>query len=464
MDVSTKYFQLVKALKSDPIIANKKSGITLKFSKGYTNRNTFPRAVVKELIKYKLLKRLSKKHKLSSRAYKKDSPEAKLIKEQRKAYNDYLNSSCQIKFSILSRPSKKVRDSLKLVYVKGMGPVPVCEDVYISWDKDPEQLKKLVHKTLLAQLECITNDTWKATQEYRANELLPLNLEAIRREATEAFREGENLAPKQKDKDNYVGIEIECVSKINSRTIVEMFIKKSPLLHKYVRVGSDGSIRAEEGFPYGYEFRIMCKQTEVPKVMNRFFEVLKGNIKVNSSCGLHVHLDMRNRNYGKSFERLFTALPLLSSMVPRSRRSNSYCKINTDKDGWKNPRSDRYLALNPTSYERHRTLEVRLHSATANANKVINWVRLLTQIIDAPLSEAEEPKRTLSSLSTFFNKYSLPADLRNYITRRISKFGKTDTLSIPKELESLFPPREAAIEDTDTVEDEVELMLSASGT
>lgn len=463
MDVSTKYFQLVKALKSDPIIANKQSGITLKFSKGYNNRNSFPRAVVKELIKYQMLKRLSKKHKLAKRAYKKDSPEAKLLKEQREAYRDYLNSNCSVRFSILSLPSNKVRDSLKLVQVKSKEPVLISEEVSIGWNKDPKELKSSIRKTLLTQLERISNETWKATKELRANELLPLNLESIRNEAREAFNEGENLAPKQKDKDNYVGIEIECVSKINSRAIVDRFIKKSPLLHKYVRVGSDGSIRAEEGFPYQYEFRIMCKQTEVPKVMKRFFEVLKGDIKVNSSCGLHVHLDMRNRNYGKSFGRLFTALPLLASMVPRSRRSNSYCKINTDKDGWKNPRSDRYLALNPTSYERHRTLEVRLHSATANANKVINWVRLLTQIIDAPLSEAEEPKRTLSSLSTFFNKYSLPADLRNYITRRISKFGKTDTLSIPKELEALFPLRETAIEDTDTVEEEAEFM-SASGT
>lgn len=267
-----------------------------------------------------------------------------------------------------------------------------------------------------------------------------------------------SLKPESTAKDNYVGIEIECASSKDTDDMIEHIALTRPSLSKYVRVGSDGSIRTEEKFPYAIEFRLMVKEQDKDRIIKEFIEVTKGLLKVNNSCGLHVHIDMRNRNYGRSFEQLYVAMPILMSMVPSSRRSNTYCKENTNKKGWSSGRSDRYEVLNTTSFRKYKTLEVRVHSATTSAYKIINWIDLLLCVVDKkfevqltsdgkPDKVTAAPDRQIRSLIRFFDRFSVPANLRNYVVRRIAKFGKTESLIVPKELTAAVPVNATANEE-----------------
>lgn len=268
-------------------------------------------------------------------------------------------------------------------------------------------------------------------------------------EAMEALSEGGSFSPKRDDTSKYVGVEIECLSKINFDEMRDVIATEAPSLSKYLKLGEDGSIRTEEGYNNAIEFRFLMKDSEKEKVLNLFQKAVGPYIKVNDSCGLHVHLDMRSRPYARSFERLVDVTPILMSMVPKSRRENSYCLVNKNKKEHAltgRASVGRYRVINPQSYGKYKTLEVRVHSATKNASKIINWINLLTLIVDKEFTfnteskkGLKEPKRRITNLISFFTRYEVPANLRNYITMRIAKFGRFKELLIPKELEALLP-------------------------
>ena len=268
-------------------------------------------------------------------------------------------------------------------------------------------------------------------------------------EAMEALEENGSITPNRNDTGRYVGVEIECASKLNFTDMRDLIARKAPSLSKYLRLGEDGSIRTEEGFSVPIEFRFLMKEQEKDKVLTLFQKVVGPYIKVNDSCGLHVHLDMRSRKYERSFERLVDVTPILMSMVPKSRRENQYCLINKNKkEHAMSGRNSvgRYRVVNPQSYNKYKTLEVRVHSATKNASKIIAWINLLTLIIDKEFVVDEvtkkglkEPKRRITNLISFFTRYEVPAALRNYVTMRIAKFGRFKELSVPKELETVIP-------------------------
>lgn len=260
----------------------------------------------------------------------------------------------------------------------------------------------------------------------------------------------ESLRPSSSDKSSYIGIEIECASAMNVTDMIEHIAHTKLSLAKYVRVGSDGSIRTEEKFPHPIEFRLMVKENEKDKIVKEFLEATKGLLKVNNSCGLHVHLDMRNRNYAASFEQLYTAMPILMSMVPNSRRTNTFCKENKEKQGWRDAGGERYQVLNPTSFRKYKTLEIRVHSATTSAFKIIQWIDLLLCVVDRKFDSPSldladkkklnlKPERQIRSLLSFFNKFDVSATLRNYVVRRIAKFGKSEALIVPRELIEAIP-------------------------
>lgn len=174
------------------------------------------------------------------------------------------------------------------------------------------------------------------------------------------------------DTSEYVGIEIECV--------VPLHANMQALLPfaKWVDVGSDGSIRHNDNED-GKEIRVCVKREEMRTVIPGIMDALnKLGATVNKSCGLHVHLDQRhNDEPGKTFQNLVRSLGLLYTVVPKSRRENTYCKRNRRTAFASN---DRYKAINSLAYQRYRTLEIRLFGGTLNAEKVLNWVETLEAI------------------------------------------------------------------------------------
>ena len=119
------------------------------------------------------------------------------------------------------------------------------------------------------------------------------------------------------------------------------------------------------------------------------------DMKVNGSCGLHVHIDAAGfsmetwRNLALSYKHLE---PVIDKFMPASRRDNYYCKglghvsdemIRSARtvDELKSRIGNRYHKVNLEAYSRHKTVEFRQHSGTTNFTKMRNWVLFLHKLV-----------------------------------------------------------------------------------
>jgi len=151
------------------------------------------------------------------------------------------------------------------------------------------------------------------------------------------------------------------------------------------------------------------------------------DVKVNDSCGFHVHMDAANFNMEtwKNLALTYKHLePVIDSFMPGSRRNNQYCQslhgisdtaireasTITDLQCVFNNR--RYYKLNLEAYSRHRTVEFRQHSGTTNYTKMEKWIRFLNGLVTFA-SAASLPERTnLESLPFLGEKEKLFFKLR----------------------------------------------------
>lgn len=119
------------------------------------------------------------------------------------------------------------------------------------------------------------------------------------------------------------------------------------------------------------------------------------DVKVNGSCGLHVHIDAAGfsmetwRNLALSYKHLE---PVIDRFMPASRRDNYYCRgLGHVSDGMirsartvdelKGRIGDRYHKVNLEAYSRHKTVEFRQHSGTTSFTKMRNWVLFLHKLV-----------------------------------------------------------------------------------
>lgn len=120
------------------------------------------------------------------------------------------------------------------------------------------------------------------------------------------------------------------------------------------------------------------------------------DVKVNDSCGLHIHMDAADftiatwRNLAITYRRLER---VIDGFMPASRRNNTYCKPLTSISEQRIQASqtitelrqafgsNRYHKLNLEAYARHRTVEFRQHSGTTNFTKMENWIRFAANMI-----------------------------------------------------------------------------------
>lgn len=194
------------------------------------------------------------------------------------------------------------------------------------------------------------------------------------------------LSPTEFRYDRAVGLEIECFG--------PSLGDKLPV---WCREAIDGSLRWHTSGPersMGIEFRCLISRATLEHKLNRICSLLV-NHKVNKSCGLHVHLDMRGKTLKEvtKIARHYNKwLYALREFLPQSRRdNNAYCK-------WGVSSRDRYHAVNMCSFERHRTLEIRVHSGTTDFTKIISWIRLLELIAVINKAPKAEGVAALASL------------------------------------------------------------------
>lgn len=172
---------------------------------------------------------------------------------------------------------------------------------------------------------------------------------------------------------------------------------------------------------------------------------------VNRKCGYHLHIDCADfdlsqfKNLAKlwvKFEDVFDALQPPS----RRRNQNYYCqsnrlstnpserfedctesfnRINQSRnfDSLSNLFGNRYRKLNFQAYFRHRTIEVRHHAGTLNAEKAVNWVLLMMSVFeDAKTARTIRPIPQNSQTGAARLKYlfqrTTPANVRRFYSKR----------------------------------------------
>lgn len=131
-----------------------------------------------------------------------------------------------------------------------------------------------------------------------------------------------------------------------------------------------------------FELTVLTTETEMKKILNRVKLVMEEcKAEVNNSCGLHVHLDMRNRDMKKCVKSLLSKQKEFRKMVDKSRLQNSMCKPLTATLA-KRKQQDRYRDINLCAYEKFGTVEIRIHEGCVNTWEIYNWCRYLISIVD----------------------------------------------------------------------------------
>lgn len=224
--------------------------------------------------------------------------------------------------------------------------------------------------------------------------------------------------------DKYVGVELEFISQCGEFEMKQYFIHNN--LDKYVTIKSDGSVITNRNYRFSYEIAVMAKEREIREIIFKVCSILK-NVKsmVNKSCGLHVHIDMRNRDKETIFHNLVTAQPILYAMNPASRLTGSYSHPTRTKEfGHSDLRNGDRTGINPHAWQRHRTFEVRVHAGTLNPHKISNWIALLLQVVEKPVKVED-----IKSLEDFREKFDPSKETMDYIEKRLARFGvNPDTL------------------------------------
>ncbi len=266
--------------------------------------------------------------------------------------------------------------------------------------------------------------------------------------------------PKE-EKTRYVGIEIEFAAKEDRETVCDVLHAAG--MSKYICIKNDGSIGRTAGdrdkitpmmkeYKHGHEIALLLKENEVEDILPKFCDVLNKqlHVAVDHTCGLHVHLDMRNREVARSFANLITMQHFLFAMVPANRKTGRYSVPVKDKKfnpGDLGGRDGHYDGVSQQAYTKYKTLEMRMHCGTTRANKIINWIKFLIAIADAPALEYSP-----ESIKIVQHILKISDDLVNYCDSRIAKFAKEHKKEAKKS-----PTWMAAVAEVFTTPDQVSL-------
>lgn len=237
---------------------------------------------------------------------------------------------------------------------------------------------------------------------------------------------------RQNPSERFVGLELEYIQR-----------NDEPKTGTYGRFKGDGSLRASSIGGDGREF--VTNPTNGDRLMSMIDKIAlkfdEAKAYVNKSCGLHVHLDMRQTtekeqinvyNAFRSMEKIFFG------MVSKSRRENQYCRWLKDRPYHEALRGERYYSLNVCAYPKFQTFEIRMHQGSMNAHKIKNWVLLLLNFFDT-FTKTDFPKEKVDEVMSMsdrdkliflFQQVKIPLKLRKYMVRRLWKFSGKDSFFV----------------------------------
>ena len=190
----------------------------------------------------------------------------------------------------------------------------------------------------------------------------------------------------------------------------------------FVTIQEDKSIRRNESDAKGITHEVVLSyRAGNEDAVRAFCQCLKGRAYVNWSCGTHFHIDARHLDQEKVTEygnRLAQAVPALRLLLPKDRRDSKYCQKNVNKVEDECVGPYKYAFINLAAYNKHKTIEVRGHSGTINAEKILNWIKLCERIMLTPLVTAQ-----INSIEQLIETYKLDKELVAYVRDRFMKFN-----------------------------------------
>jgi len=225
----------------------------------------------------------------------------------------------------------------------------------------------------------------------------------------------------------------------------------------------DGSAGSEIASPILIGQAGLDEAKKVTTLLADILETIEGPVDhVSSRCGMHVHVDVNHLTPAQlgTFLRLWHKFEsTIFSLVPASRRSNSYCQMvrrymrNEDDfaifaNGWSrlsNPTDrvrrwtstfGRYTSINLDHYNSRGTIEFRLFGGTTDASKVIGNILLCLRLVQCAVEMKKvswKSKATKTSALemmlyglNLYGKVTLDDNAitcRNFIRARWAKFN-----------------------------------------
>lgn len=196
--------------------------------------------------------------------------------------------------------------------------------------------------------------------------------------------------PRQGSTAEYVGVEIECIVPSTGRVNASLNKSRVKGIKHVVALSRDSSISGE----YGIEVKLLLRSSNYISIITEVCDILrKCGGRVNSSCGLHIHIGLNhlstNRDKMALYRLLVDKLGEIKEAVHPSRYDNTYCKLNVNN---KIDKGSRYRAINGQSISKHNTIEVRLHQGTISPHKIIAFIDLLKYLTIQDATELAKPR------------------------------------------------------------------------
>lgn len=165
-------------------------------------------------------------------------------------------------------------------------------------------------------------------------------------------------------------------------------------------------------------------------------DAISNYVRVNASCGLHVHHFAESAQLTHRVARNWARMEgTIMHCLPPSRRSNGYCKqlnrYQSDSDRILRAEYDRYHTLNLSSYALRKTLEFRCHSGTTEYAKITNWILVTQAIVEMSQNELLNSRLSIHTIAT-----KLAGHADNY--QQIRSLAPSPRSKIVRELDRLI--------------------------
>lgn len=231
-----------------------------------------------------------------------------------------------------------------------------------------------------------------------------------------------------------------------------------------------GELGKGPGFPRGWEVASFKASGwyDLVHIADIADQLASHGIRVNRHCGLHIHADISDFNVNQAAvlaARWIKVEQWLKQAVPKSRRSNKYCKSLASRTKYKldqkytplefweiirptntNPHENaqKRVTLNFVNYvaalqakeihyfgePKRPTVELRLPEGTLDAESIIRWVQLLLLFVTtskvASMPSNMAPEKDFSNVLAYLGLDSTDwrGELREWFIKRINNYGQ----------------------------------------